>query len=280
MSYRSMMVCLDDSARAQERLDFAIGLALDSEAHLTGVHLSYMPLASYMAYDGAEPAYAQLEQDLLRRQQDAHAAFAAATRRAGLDATDWVAARSEALDSVAALARGQDLVIAGQRDPEDATTWIGEGFPGRFLLETARPVLMTPCTGPLQPEFERIAVAWNGSRESARAVADALPLLRRAGQVMVLMVVPPTLRHEEPKSVPRPDIMAWLHRHGVRAELVEDIGSDDAGEWMLARLAEDDLQADLLVAGAYGHSRLSEIILGGVTRTLLRDMTLPILFSH
>lgn len=279
MSYRSMMVCLDDSARSQERLDFAIRLALSDEAHLTGVHLSYMPLASYMAYDGAEPAYAQLEQDLLRRQQDAEAAFADATRRAGLK-TGWVAARSESLDSVALLARGQDLVIAGQRDPEDATTWIGEGFPGRFLLETARPVLMTPCTGPLQPLFERIAVAWNGSREAARAVADALPLLRQAGHVMVLMVVPPPARHEEPKSVPRPDIMAWLHRHGVRAELIEDVGSDDAGEWMLARLGEDDLQADLLVAGAYGHSRLTEIILGGVTRTLLRDMTLPILFSH
>jgi nucleotide-binding universal stress UspA family protein len=279
MSYRSMMVCLDDSARSQQRLDFAIRMALGSEAHLTGVHLSYMPLASYMAYDGAEPVYAQLEQDLLLRQQDAHAAFVDATRRAGLE-TGWVAARSEALDSVALLARGQDLVIAGQRDPEDATTWIGEGFPGRFLLETARPVLMTPCAGPLQPLFERIAVAWNGSRESARAVADALPLLRQAAHVMVLMVVPPPARHEEPKSVPRPDIMAWLHRHGVRAELIEDVGSDDAGEWMLARLGEDDLQADLLVAGAYGHSRLSEIILGGVTRTLLRDMTLPILFSH
>ena len=279
MTYRSIMVCLDDSARSQDRLDLALKLALRHEAHLTAVHLAYLPVTSSFMQDDTAPLLEKLEEELAARRQRARRAFEDAAARADVRSA-WATARNHELDAVAALARGSDLVIAGQRDQLDPATYVGEGFPDRFLLETARPVLMVPAVGTLNAGFERIVVAWNGSREAARAVADALPFLIAAEQVTVVTVMRGAARRESPRAVPAPDIAAFLRRHGVRTSVLEDPGSDDPAQWLLARTQEDDLQTDLIVAGAYGHSRLSEFILGGVTRTLLTEMTVPVLMSH
>ncbi|MDF2447007.1 MAG: universal stress protein [Moraxellaceae bacterium] len=277
MNYRNMIVCLDDSAHSAKRLQFALELARRNGAHLTGLHLSYMPQTPYLAYDGVEPLFIRLEAELDKRQSAAREGFEAAASAAGVS-TGWLAARSVDMEAIIAFARVSDLIIAGQPDPADTATYIGEGFPGRFLLGVARPVLFTPFANPLKASFDSIIVAWNGSREATRALRDAMPLLHAAARVTVL-----TVRAENwlgAGAVPLPDIAAYLERHGIVADVLENITHEDAGEWLLARAENMDMPADLIVAGGYGHSRLSELVLGGVTRTLLHEMNVPVLLSH
>lgn len=279
MDYRSITVCLDDSASSRQRLDLALGLAVRHNAHLSGLHLSYVPSSAFAAYDGAEQLYAALLRDLAQRQAAARDAFLAAARTRNVPA-EFIAARSLDIAAATTLARVSDLVIAGQPDLRDTAAYVGEGFPSRFVLEVSRPVLFTPHGFPVGADFEHVMVAWNGSREATRALFDALPLLQAARRVTLLTV----LRGDSPwpagGPVPAPDVRALLQRHGVDARLLENAGGEDAGNWLLARATDLEDPADLLVAGAYGHSRLSELMLGGVTRTLLGQTTLPLLLSH
>lgn len=277
MNYRNMIVCLDDSAHSAKRLAFALELARRHGAHLTGLHLSYMPQAPYLAYDGVEPLFVRLEAELDKRQAESRKAFESAADSAGVP-NGWLAARSVDMEAIIGFARVSDLIIAGQPDPGDAATYIGEGFPARFLLGVARPMLFLPFAHPLKASFDSVIVAWNGSREATRALSDALPLLHAAQRVTVLTVRPD--HRPGAGAVPLPDIATYLQRHGIVADVLENITREDAGEWLLARAVDMDMPADLIVAGAYGHSRLAELMLGGVTRTLLHEMTVPVLFSH
>jgi nucleotide-binding universal stress UspA family protein len=137
---------------------------------------------------------------------------------------------------------------------------------------------VVPYAGTFKTIGQRVLVAWNAGREATRAVNDALPLLEGAAKVTVLAINPHGgLRgHGE---VPGADIALHLARHGVRAE-ASAIKSDDVeiGALLLSQAA--DLNADLIVMGAYGHSRLREVVLGGATREILRSMTVPVLLSH
>lgn len=279
MTYRNLIVCLDDSAGSRSRLEFALDLAVRHAAHLTGLHLSYMPSATLMANEDMERLYENLERDLSRRQALAREAFLALAAARNVPA-DFVAARNLDISAVTAFARVSDLVIAGQPDPRDTTSYIGEGFPSRFLLDVGRPVLFAPPGAPTRADFGHVMVAWKGSRESGRALFDALPLLREAKRVTVLTVHPGDSPWPVNSPVPAPDLLGLLHRHGIEARLVENVSREEPGQWLLARATDIDDPADLLVAGAYGHSRLSELVLGGVTRTLLDGMTLPVLLSH
>jgi nucleotide-binding universal stress UspA family protein len=184
---------------------------------------------------------------------------------------------TEIADAALTNARYADLAILGQHDPDDAAS--GPRYlPEEVVLGGGRPVLIVPYIGPTATFGERVSIAWDASREAARAVNDALPLLRRARQVGVVSVNPrpwPFAHGEEPGA----DIGLHLARHGVKVEVqrIEGQGIDTANA-ILSHLA--DQSADLLVMGAYGHSRLREFVLGGVTRTILREMTVPVLMSH
>lgn len=279
MDYRSLIVCLDDGDSSRERLDFALALAVRHGAHLTGLHLSYMPSGAFAAYEGAEQLYATLQLELAERQAAARMAFLAAAQRHNVPA-DFIAARNLDIAAATAHARLSDLVIAGQPDLGDTAAHVGDGFPSRFVLELGRPVLFTPPGFPPSPDFGHVMVAWNGSRESTRALFDALPLLLAAQRITVLTVHRADSPRPPGSPVPPPDLPALLRRHGVEARLLENSSREEPGAWLLARATDLEDPADLLVAGAYGHSRLSELVLGGVTRTLLGQMTLPVLLSH
>jgi nucleotide-binding universal stress UspA family protein len=146
------------------------------------------------------------------------------------------------------------------------------------LLYCGGPVMIVPYMGPAATFGERVIVAWDASREAARAVNDALPLLKRAKQVGVVSVNPrpwPFAHGEEPGA----DIGLHLARHGVKVEVQRVEGRDiDTANAILSHVA--DRSADLLVMGGYGHSRLRELVLGGVTRTILTEMIVPVLMSH
>jgi nucleotide-binding universal stress UspA family protein len=144
------------------------------------------------------------------------------------------------------------------------------------VLAAGRPVVILPSVGTFATLGRRILVAWNPSREATRAVTDAIPLLRLADLVHVMAVNPKATEHG---TVAGADIGLYLARHGVRVEIKTDHGAEiDVGNELLSRAA--DLDADLIVMGGYGHSRLKEWVLGGATRTILESMTVPVLMSH
>ena len=279
MTYRDLLVQVDDTRSNPKRVAFAIELAVAHEAHLTGLYV--IPEPSPAAFAQGFPV--ELMSDLQRagraRAEAALAGFSEAARRnrIAFEARVDRVLYTEAADAVATNARYADLAILGQHDPDDPAG--GPRYlPEEVALGSGRPVLLVPYIGPAASFGERVLVAWDASREAARAVNDALPLLRRAKQVEVVSVNPrpmPFAHGEEPGA----DIALHLARHGVSVEVQRIEAPDvDPANAILSHAA--DRSADLLVMGAYGHSRLREYVLGGVTRTILDEMTVPVLMSH
>lgn len=270
-----MTVCLDNSAGSSRRLDFSLALASQLGAHLLGLHLTYAPVIVYDPYAEMGQLLVEWEESIKKKQEYAKELFCSAAKKSDLS-FNWAAYRSSDLNQVIAHARAADLTIIGQYDPKDAEANLGNSFHEILILKLGRPVLILPNASTLPEKFDNIIVAWDGGREAARAMADALPFLKKARLVRVLTISEKTERN---KDLPDIDIAAYLAKHDVRVEIERTEKIDIApADYLLARATE--LGADLLVMGAYGHNRLTELLLGGVTRTVMRQMTLPVLMSH
>jgi nucleotide-binding universal stress UspA family protein len=257
--------------------DYAISVAETFEAHILGVAFAYVPTIrrSVARTTAARLLDAQRE----RSETAAHAAaarFDAAARRAGLSAATRVftATLPSAPDLFGPIARRFDVSIVGQPEPNKiaAEDLIIEAA----LFDSGRPVIVVPYIQKDPLKLDRVLVCWDGSREAARAVADAMPLLRRAAAVDVVVVTT-----EAPKSdeIPGADVAENLARHGLTVEL-RQIGAGGIGVADIILNHVSDTSADLIVMGAYGHSRLREFVLGGTTRAMLTSMTVPTLMSH
>jgi nucleotide-binding universal stress UspA family protein len=276
MSYKTILVHIDPGKRCAKRVEVAIRLAQQHEAHLVALHA----LAPF-----EPPGYvlAQMGPTILDAQKHAAAAELVRTERefneqasaAGLRDVEWRTAIDDPIDAMTLHARYADLIVLGQSDRSDDSN-TSPDFPERLVLAAGRPVLILPSVGSFPSIGKRILVAWNGSREATRAITDAIPILRLADKVDVMAVNP---RRGEHGKIPGADIGLYLARHGVRVEVKADNGAEiDVGNELLSRAA--DLDVDLIVMGCYGHSRLKEWVLGGATRTILESMTAPALMSH
>lgn len=279
MPYRTILLHLDRGARTKERLEIAFAMAAAYDAHLVGLYaLSSPRIPSYaLAEAGAVIAEAE-KRHRAEAVKAGEAVFRAAMARNPGAKAEWRASTHDALGAALVSARYADIVIAGQHPPtsEDDTS-LARDFGEELVLAAGRPVLFVPYAGHFESVGKRILVAWNASRESARAVTDALPILQRAETVQVVAFEP--VQGDEHGDIPGADISLYLARHGVKVTAAQQkSGGVDVGSQVLSRAA--DLDADLIVMGAYGHSRLREIVLGGVTRTLLESMTVPVLMSH
>jgi nucleotide-binding universal stress UspA family protein len=188
--------------------------------------------------------------------------------------TEWRAVEGSVGMVTTVQARYADLTVLPQgMDLGFASADLAR-LPEEMALGVGRPVLVIPRYGSFPKVGGRVLVAWNGTREATRAVHDALPLLRRAEQVTVLSIDP-----DGERRLPGADVSLHLTRHGVTVQAATITGADVAvGDILLSYAADHDI--DLIVMGAYGHSRLREMVLGGATRTLLRHMTAPVLMSH
>jgi len=282
MALKDILVHLDTTERNAIRLEAAARLATRHGAHLTGMHVIDIPSVNYF-YGAAMPFVPANPEEIVDRiraeaQQAAgpvETAFRDCLNRNGLQG-EWRMVEGNPPAMVALHARYADLCVVGQPNPyepqdDDAVTVT-------TVMTSGRPVLAIPFAGEFPVIGERVLIAWNASREAARAVNDALPLLTGAKQVTVLAINPQRgLRGHG--DVPAADIALHLARHGLNAEAAHTVAKDIAeGEALLSYAA--DLGADLIVAGAYGHSRAREMVFGGVTRTLIREMTAPVLLSH
>jgi nucleotide-binding universal stress UspA family protein len=277
MSYKTILVHLDHRPRSAERLGLAFSLAQEFDAHLIGL---FAPGATHIPpYAQAEGGPALREMLEARRREverEAQRRFSEVAQRNGSERAEW---RSSEVEPAAALrlsARYADLVVAGQPTAEDAGDL--RGLADELALSAGRPVLFVPYAGRFPALGKRVLVAWDAGREAARAVSDALPLLRRAEAVEVTAFDPERGRRGHGQE-PGADIGLYLARHGVKVQAARQSGAGfEVGAQILSRAA--DQGADLIVMGAYGHSRVRELVLGGVTRTILESMTVPVLMSH
>ena len=281
MPIADILVLLDSTPAAMQRLDIACAMAAAQGAHVVGLRC-IDPLSRVMLH--ADPSAGFLVADLLAKLRaealaqavTLEAAFHAATAKAGV-AAEWRLVEGAALDHIATHARYADIVLIGQPDP-------AQGGPGMdTLIEEAlfnggRPVLVIPHACAVTRVGHRVLLGWNASREATRAAHDALPLLQSAETVLVF-AANPRAGITGMGDLPGADIARHLARHNVPVEVRQGHSDDLSGGEMLLNEAAD-MGADMIVMGGYGHSRWREMVLGGVTRTLLRQMTVPVLMSH
>ena len=268
MFYKSLLVHLDDSERCAVRLALSLELAERFDAHVTGL---YLPRARTHANEGAPTPELRLART--------HEAFLFAAEHAGR-IVEWRAPQPCDAATATLHARHADLLVLGQPEAPD---WVEQSVGGLvtdLLMTSGRPAIVVPHSGAFAEFAQNVLIAWDGSREAARAASDALPLLQRAQCVSIEVITShgrAKRAHAESEAI---DAAAWLDLHGVRASFHESTRDPgvQTGVALLSRAS--DLHADLLVAGAYAHSRLRECVLGGVTRTLLEAMTVPVLMSH
>lgn len=271
MAYKDILVHVDNGRQAAERVKLAALAAGTGDGHLVGLHVRWRPdLPPVVAGQLAPDITEMLARCNEMAAREARAAFDAAAVPVGVT-TEWRDVTGALVETVRLHARHADLAVIGQAAEDEDNRPLADAL----VLEVGRPVLVVPYAGRFDTLGQRVLIAWNGSREATRAVHDALPLLKRAHRVVVLAVNP----DEAMGDLPGADLCRHLARHGVAAT-GEQVRADDleVGDMLLSRAADAD--ADLLVMGAYGRSRLREMILGGATRHILRHMTVPVLLSH
>ena len=306
MTCKTIIVHADLSRHAPARIACAVALARAHGAHLIGAAATGVSALVYPAERGTFPgglldAYFGALRDQMHAALDAFEGLAAPAgvsfeRRLLLDAAG---------DGLAALARCADLVVISQDDPRESLAYADQRLPDYLIMNAPRPVLVVPLNATAEttaiaaqdtaavsgtrPPFaaERILVSWNGSRQAAAAVAAALPHLQRADVVVIAAFREGTMQPVTAATGADPgeggvaeatDLLAWLRRHGVDARFEARPEPVDMGHAVIDLAAE--LECKLIVAGCFGHSRLRELCIGGVSRTLLRASPIPLLMAH
>jgi nucleotide-binding universal stress UspA family protein len=275
MGYKTILVHVDASPAASDRIRLAIGLAQAAGAHLVGSALT--GISRFVTPGMVACGDARLAERCADLRHTAAAAlerFNALVRAAGLASSEARLIDDDVDGGMALQARYCDLVVVGQSGAGAAG--LRDDLPESLLLASARPVLVLPHAGHAASLDGHALVAWDGSVEATRAVTGALPLLRAAGATTVVACGDVSGRPGEDDPCTR--LAAWLGRHGVDARTGHPVAAGDVGEALLAAAA--GLGAGLLVMGGYGHAHYRELLLGGVTATVLRTMTLPVLLAH
>jgi nucleotide-binding universal stress UspA family protein len=279
MSYRNIMVQVDETAGCKTRVDAAVALAARFKSALTGVFLK----SNFLAVYGASSALAFVSPESLRFLLDeqaeavrkaadaARAAFEAVARDAGI-AFDWVEIDGDHDEALINCARCHDLTVF----PGRAKVSIGEHqiAAGKLGMAAGGPVLVLPNAAIDRPMGRRVLIAWKGSRESARALNDAWPFLREADEVQVLTV------RSDGGGTSDPMLERQLRLHGCKVVKIVIDADDDATTAEIIHRHVGTMGADLVVMGLYGHPRFSELVLGGVSQRLLETLPAPLLVSH
>ncbi len=274
MAIKNILLHLTRDPRNDARINVAINMAKAHTAHITALYVIAPPevpafVMAYIPADVLEKQQADAEAEAKKVEE----AFTALCDREGV-ASEWRLVNGDSRSVTAFHAHYADLVIVGQTAPAEERANGTEDLADELILSSGRPVLVVPYAGKFDVIGRTALVAWNGTRESARCLHDALPILEQADKVIVYAVNESSADH-----IPGADISTHLARHGVTAEAHHTVARDiSVGDALLA--AVSDYGADLLVMGAYGHSRVRELALGGATRDILNTMTVPAIMSH
>jgi nucleotide-binding universal stress UspA family protein len=272
-----LVVSLTVGADHDPAAQFAISIAAAFEAHIAGLAFAYDPVITPTVMDGLSAAWVDTQRAENRAAAEAAVArFEAAAKREALSAEHRIIETSlgGAATQLGRIARHFDLAVVGQRDPERMAP--DDLLIESVLFESGRPVVVVPYIQKAGLKLDRVLACWDGGRAAARAIADALPFLERGKVVEVVVVGSGGGKTDE---LPGADLGEHLARHGLKVEVKRLVAGDvDIANTILSYAA--DCAADFIVMGGYGHSRLREFVLGGVTRGLLESMTVPVLMAH
>ena len=257
-------------------LDYAVSVAETFEADLTGIAFLYDPIVMPTATDTMPPDFIESQ-----RVENAKAVEAAIARFKRATAKTELPARTQTVEAsmtgapnlFGRIARTYDLAIAAQPEPGNAVT--NDLIVEAALFESGRPVIVVPYIQESAFKLDRVMVCWNNSRRAARALADAMPVLEFAKSVEVVVVETANTKNAEEHAA---EVVQHLARHDLKAQTKSIVTDGNVTAALLSHAA--DSNADLMVMGGYGHSRLREFFLGGVTRGVLDAMTIPVLMSH
>lgn len=281
MSYQTISVYLNNTPQNLPRLQLATGIAIDHGSHLVGVAAAGLPDTFFMPAMVGEPAL-ELNAYLQFMRESAETLlteFDAVADRAGVSAFERRMIDEDPVTAVCLQSRYSDLMIIGQMHSDPALRIERPDFPQYVVLNSPHPVLVVPYIFEPQSFGTRIVVAWDASMPATRAVTAALPLLKKAETVQIVTFnaeASPDLHG----AMPGADMALYLARHGINVDVSnQTTGRDmDIGGALLNHVT--DWNADTLVMGCYGHSRFREMLLGGVSRTVLGSMIVPVLMSH
>jgi nucleotide-binding universal stress UspA family protein len=274
---KDIVINLSVGEKASPACDYAVSVAATFNAHLAGIAFLYDPIVpvSGAGYIPADVIEAQ-ERDNEKATRAALDRFNAACSRAGVRAEPLTLSASfgGVGEQFSRIARRFDLSIVGQAEPESSA--VEEIIAESALFESGRPVIIVPYIQKAPLKLDNVMVCWDGSRAAARAIADSMPLLAKAGRVEVVIVTNERGKRDEIEGA---DMGEHLARHGLNVDVNRTaLGDIDVADVLLSHAA--DAGSDFIVMGGYGHSRLREFVLGGVTRSIFRSMTAPVLMSH
>ncbi len=282
MSYKTVLVHVGSDKHAGARIEFAARIAISEDAHLIGVAptgISHFIYQSRFVYDasGMTTHLGKHLDELRKDAKEALAVFETIARQSGVPSYESRDIDDEAGAGISLQARYADLAVIGQADVDQEPSATLPDFPEFVVMNSGRPVLIVPYAGSHEALAKRVLIAWDTSTSATRAVTAAIPLLRRADNVDVVVFNADT-RGDAHGEQPGADIGLYLARHGIKVNVARQKTKVDVGNALLS--IATDLGSDMIVMGGYGHSRFREILLGGVTRTVLESMTVPVLMSH
>ena len=275
--FKDLVVNLTVGTDRDPAAQFAVSIAAAFEAHIAGIAFAYDPVITPNVMDGLSVAWVDTQRaENLAAAREAVDRFEAAAKRESLSAEHRIieASLGKAANLFGRLARRFDLAVVGQTDPERM-------LPNELLIEAAlfesgRPAVVVPYIQKEGLKLDRVLVCWDGGRSAARAISDSMPFLKRAKAIEIVMVASGNGTADE---LPGVDLGEHLARHDLDVEIKRLIAADvDVGDVILSYAA--DRAADFIVMGGYGHSRLREFVLGGVTRRILQSMTVPVFMAH
>jgi len=277
MRFKTIVAILQNEQDAERVLDCAIPLADRFESHLIGIHAEALPVPYTSATGFPDTEFLQVSADMNReRAEKLQALFVGQIENSGLS-FEWRSLESFSGDSALtgiSSVRAADLIIAAQRETGGDTS----ADVDTLVYDAGRPVLVVPHEGPLVTTFKHVLLAWNGSKEAARAAFDALPFIIEAEKTDILVIDPPDTLDDNPEAAGA-EIAAALSRHGATVSVsVQKSGNASVDDVIQTRIAETG--ADLLVLGAYSHSWLRQLLFGGVTRTVLRSVPVAAFLSR
>jgi len=279
MSYKTILVHVDQSRHAAERMRIAAEIALSENAHLIGTAMT--GISRFVFESGNlsvnDPVIAHRLVYLRERANQALDQFDAIASKAGVQSYERRLLDDEAGGGLSLQARYSDLVVLGQADLEDPSASALPDLPEYVMINGGRPVLIVPYAGNFRSVGQRVLVAWDAGLEAAHALTGALPLLKQSSTVEVVVFnaeKKPYVHGAQPGA----DIALYLARHGLKVDVLQETTALDDGNALLSLAA--DRSSDLIVMGGYGHTRFREILLGGMTRTILESMTVPVLMMH
>lgn len=279
MAYKSILVHVDQTTQARERIRLAAAIAEGTQAHLIGTAMTGI---SHLVFEQGvfnqhDPTFDHHLKNLRAYASQSLENFSTLVKETHVTSVEARLMDDDAVGGMALQARYADLVVIGQFDPTCGVPGVMSDFPESVVMNCVRPVLIMPHQHKFTSLPTKIAIAWDASMTATRAVVNALPLLKRSSRTD-LIIFNPTVNPEAHGEQPGADIALYLSRHGVKVNVVSRDTRSNEAEALLSYCADE--QIELIVMGGYGHTRFREMVLGGATREMLLSMTVPVLMTH